>query len=155
MEQVLKDYEEFLLGGHWAISSVRRYTSEARRFLFKTEKNPTTFSEKDVRKYLGGLSADGKNREYAASTRHRKLVQLRVFFDFLVQEEICSQNPCLKIPGESIPYKSKDIPSEQEIEQFFENLKSDTSLSGKKALALIALFYYLGLRVTEVAGLDV
>lgn len=155
MDQLLKDYEGYLLAGHWALSSTLQYVSEAKRFVKKTKKRPEEIDRKDVQQYLVRFPADKERQGYEASTRHRKLAALRVFFDFLIQEGLLTKNPCEGIRGGKIPYKHKLIPTEKEIEEFFEILSKDTSLAGKKILALIATIYYLGLRVNEGASLDV
>lgn len=150
MEQLLKDFERYLLVGPWAPSSVRQYLYEARNFLKFAAEGPEKFKREDVEEYM---AADNRRRNKQA-TKQRRLAGLRAFFEYLVSRKILQENPCVGIRSPRVPYAEKLVLSQEQVRHLLEAVSRDTTLSGKKSLAMVALLYYLGLRVSEVTGLE-
>ncbi len=96
-------------------------------------------------------------RERKKSSAARKLAALRSFFKFLCREGLLAENPASVI---STPKKPKLLPrimTEEETNQFLDQVARESE-SGDLALArdraILELLYASGLRVSELAGLD-
>lgn len=94
--------------------------------------------------------------EYLASsktewTRQTRLKVLRVFFNYLLDEEILTQDPLRGIRG-TVPPKICDLPSLEEVKDFLERL--DTRKFAQKRLkAMLLLALDSGLRRGELCSL--
>jgi integrase/recombinase XerC len=105
-----------------------------------------------VRGYLADLHA----RRHP-STLGRKLAALRTFFRFLVREGVCSLDPTAGIPAPRTP---KRLPRPLAVDDCVSLMEGPESAAApdEKLLrdrALVELLYGAGLRVGEVASLDV
>ena len=152
MEKLLKDYEQYLSSGVHGLqaeSSVRRYMYEARHFLQTSNKRPEEFAPEDIDAFM---SPDG--RRYKPSTKQGKLAALRKFFEYLVSRKFIQENPCAGALSPRIPYIERVALTQDQVQHFFEVISRDTTLPGKMYLAMVALLYYLGLRASEVALLE-
>jgi len=101
-----------------------------------------------VRRYLGWLYKKNKK-----STIARKLSALRSFFRYLIKHGMIRDNPVDSI---LTPKKDKTIPvylSVDDMFRFLDSLKGDTLLDLRNR-AIFETFYSSGLRVSEMAGLD-
>lgn len=89
----------------------------------------------------------------AATSLERKIAALRGFFRFAERHGYCSHNPALEI---ELPKREKHIPEVLSVDELFSIL--DTAFSedglGPRNKAIWELFYSSGLRVSELAGLD-
>ncbi len=84
-------------------------------------------------------------------TRQTRLKVLRVFFSYLLDEEILVQDPLRGIRG-TVPPKVCDLPSLEEVQAFLEKL--DTRKFAQKRLkAMLLLALDSGLRRGELCGL--
>ncbi len=103
----------------------------------------------DVREYLGSLFG-GYNR----TTIARKLSAIRSFFYFLERDGLSDGNPAADI---STPRQGKYIPAHLPIDDMFRLLQGPdrTTPSGLRDLAIIEVLYSCGIRVAELAGLNI
>jgi integrase/recombinase XerC len=102
----------------------------------------------DVREYLGSLFG-----KYNRTTIARKLSAIRSFFYFLEKDGLSDGNPAADI---STPKQGKYIPAHLPIDDMFRLLKGPdrTTPSGLRDLAIIEVLYSCGIRVAELAGLN-
>jgi integrase/recombinase XerC len=107
-----------------------------------------------IRAFLAGLF----DRQRKKSSAARKLAALRSFFKFLCREGALAANPASVV---STPKKPKLLPrimTEEETNDFLDQVARESE-SGGLALArdraILELLYASGLRVSELAGLDV
>jgi len=102
-----------------------------------------------IREYLGFLY----KKNIKKSSIARKLSALRSFFKFLVKRGILTDNP-----GDSIltPKQDKPIPSYLTVDDMFRLLDSisQDTLLGSRNRAIFETFYSTGIRISELAGLD-
>ncbi|MGB5158029.1 tyrosine recombinase XerC [Desulfobacterium sp. N47] len=102
-----------------------------------------------IRAYLGFLHKKNKKKSII-----RKLSALRSFFKHLVRRNIISDNPLELI---STPKQDKNIPAYLTVDEMFrllDSIKTDT-VSGLRNRAIFETMYSSGIRVSELAGLNV
>ncbi len=90
-------------------------------------------------------------RGLAASTLARRLSALSSFFDYCEREGLCGMNPCA---GVHPPKRPKRLPRALPPEQTSALLHATDRSSDVRDLALLAVMYGCGLRVSEVVGLN-
>ncbi|MGH9326880.1 MAG: tyrosine recombinase XerC [Terriglobia bacterium] len=107
-----------------------------------------------LRGFLAFLLANKREKSSVA----RKLATLRSFFKFLCQTGKLAENPSTTL---STPKLSKALPrimSEEEMNRFLDRVAQESE-AGDSALvrdrAILELLYASGVRVSELAGLDV
>src|SRR5206468_13072212 len=86
-------------------------------------------------------------------TAARKLAAIRTFLRYLLREDAISADPGALV---RTPRREVRMPvhlSEAEMERFLEAPDSDDPL-GRRDKAIVELFYASGLRLSELAGLD-
>jgi integrase/recombinase XerC len=127
------------------------YVRESANSLLKgaEEINVTDVDDVLIRSYLGFLHK--KNQK---STIARKLSALRSFFRFLVKRGAINTNP-----AESIltPKRGKPIPNYLPVDEMFRLLDGvkGESLLALRNRAILETLYSTGVRVAEMAGMDV
>jgi len=139
-------------------NTVRAYEQDLGDFLdFLTETGVSKADEiipaKDisaqmVRAYLGVLHK--KNKKTSIS---RKIASIRSFFKFLVQRGHIHNNPCDLIVS---PKQDRVLPAYLTIDDIFrllDSIEADTVL-GARNLAMFEILYSTGIRVSELAGLN-
>jgi integrase/recombinase XerC len=83
----------------------------------------------------------------------RRLSALRSFFNFLIREKAIDANPAADIRA---PKAAKRLPKTLDVDQVASLLeRRPTDALGKRDLAILELLYSSGLRLAELAGLDV
>jgi len=103
----------------------------------------------DIGKALSSLHGRGLDSRSLA----RKLSSWRQFFDWLLQQQLISSNPCL---GLRAPKQSKPLPKALPVDgtsALLEHIPADDTLSLRDR-ALFELMYSSGLRLSEAVGLD-
>ncbi len=154
MQEVLNRYVSYLeVEKNASPYTVRNYSSDLIDFLnFLRDKGVNSLKEVDrhiLRDYLSRLT----DRGIVKASLARKLSAIRSFYRYLMREEILSQNP---LEGTSSPKQDKRLPSFLTIEEV-KRLLSAPDLSTPQGLrnrALIELIYASGLRVSELAKLN-
>ncbi|MBI2016779.1 MAG: tyrosine recombinase XerC [Candidatus Rokubacteria bacterium] len=98
-----------------------------------------------LRAYLARLHARGLDTVSVA----RKLAALRSWFKFLVRRGRLERNPALEIRGPRLPRKLVSfLPIDEAVALL------DAAGAGERERAVLELLYATGLRVSELAGLD-
>ena len=144
----------------YSVHTLRNYRADLRHFLdFLADRRGVKEEGKAlmdmgnidplfIRDYTGGLFG-GYNRRTIA----RKLSCLRSFFNFLDRNGINEGNPVADI---STPKQGKYIPSYLPVDEMFKLLEGpdrETPL-GLRDLAVMEVLYSCGIRVGELAGLN-
>jgi integrase/recombinase XerC len=102
-----------------------------------------------IRYYLGRLHKKNKKVTIA-----RKLSALRTFFRFLIKQGIVDRNPAEAV---TTPKQEKKIPVYLPVDDIFRLLDSieTTTLLKARNRAMFETLYSCGIRVSELAGLDI
>ncbi|HKT10668.1 MAG TPA: tyrosine recombinase XerC [Terriglobia bacterium] len=106
-----------------------------------------------IRAYLSYLF---KLQEQKSSIA-RKLAAIRAFFKFLAREHLVEQDPASGVSTPKLEKKLPRIMTEEEMNTFLDRV-ADAAQTGDPAIlrdrAILELLYASGLRVSELAGLD-
>jgi integrase/recombinase XerC len=155
----LKDFLKFLaLNRNASAHTVRAYESDLTQFIGfaaaqadrkKRDLAPAQLDRAALRGFLAELHRQGQSRATAA----RKLAAVRSFLRYLRREAVIDDDP-----GSLVATPKRDIRmpahlSESEMTALLDAPAGDTPLS-RRDRAILELFYASGLRLSELAGLD-
>jgi integrase/recombinase XerC len=156
----LKAFLDYLrLNRNASAHTVRAYESDISQFLShaalfsglkRTEVRPDQLDRAALRRFLADLYARGQSRSTAA----RKLAAVRTFLRYLRREAVIDGDPGALV---ATPKRDVRMPahlSEQEVGELLDAPADDEPL-GRRDRAILELFYASGLRLSELAGLDV
>jgi integrase/recombinase XerC len=159
MIEHLKTFLRFLaLNRNLSAHTVRAYESDLTQFIGfaaaqadvkKRDLDPSQLDRAALRGFLADLHKQGRSR----ATTARKLAAVRTFLRYLRREAIIDDDP-----GALVATPKRDIRmpahlSEAEMTALVDAPAADTALS-RRDRAILELFYASGLRLSEVAGLD-
>ncbi len=160
MIEHLKAFLRFLaLNRNLSPHTVRAYDSDLTQFighvaaeadLQKRELDPDALDRDAIRAFLAHLHDDGQSRATAA----RKLAAIRTFLRYLRREGIIDSDAGSLI---ATPKREVRMPahlSEGEMAQMLDAPDDEQPL-GRRDHAILELFYASGLRLSELAGLDI
>src|SRR5690554_5039003 len=89
-------------------------------------------------------------------TRNRKLYSIRSFFKYLQKNEIISNNPALLIEASKTETRSEPIYMKlNEARIYIDTIIKEDNINKTRDLAIIKLFLYTGLRVSELVNLNI
>ena len=104
----------------------------------------------DIRIYLSFLH----DQSYSRNTISRKLSSLRSFYQFLVKNDILSENPFSYIQMKRQQAKLPRFFYEKEIDALFQQTQGDYALDNRNR-ALLEVLYGTGIRVTECTNIKI
>ena len=142
---------------NYSPETVRAYGSDLREFVnFMADHHrgrkahPGRIDPLDIRAWLADLS----DRNVGRSTLARKVSALRSFYDWMRREGIVDDNPARDI---STPRQERKLPRFLDQDDAIRLVESpdDSTLQGARDRAILELLYSTGMRVSELASLDV
>jgi integrase/recombinase XerC len=159
MIEHLKAFLKFLaLNRNVSPHTVRAYESDLSQFighvaaqadLKRRDLAPEALDRDAIRSFLAYLHAEGQSRATAA----RKLAAIRTFLRYLRRDGLIDHDPGALV---ATPKREVRMPahlSEHEMAQMLEAPDDEEPL-GRRDHAILELFYASGLRLSELAGLD-
>lgn len=167
LQNVISGFVEYLAAEKgYSENTCTAYSRDLKEFAaYLAEQNGTTEADMDetlrigsggdgidtlrIRAYLGVLHKKNKK-----STVARKLSALRTFFRYLVKHGVVSENPVELVAS---PKQEQPIPSYLPVDEMFrllDSVQTDTVL-GLRNRAIFETLYSCGLRISELAGLNV
>jgi len=157
----MKDYIAYLRSDHKDPKTIEAYSKSVKEFQkwysdsAGQEFNPEIITSLDIKDYIGWLTT---NQKQSPRTANKKLGGLKSYFNYLIEEEIITVNPTVKV-------KSKKISSLQQSPRWLTRHEQarllhcieKTKNIKKKArdYAMAQSMLQAGLRVFEVAALDI
>src|SRR5665213_763659 len=138
--------------------TVRAYESDLGQFLAhvaevrgvrRRDLDPASLDRTAIRSFLGASHARGLSRATAA----RRLSAVRTFLRYLRREELLVGDPGALVPTPKREVRMPAHLSEQEIALLLAQPAGDDPL-GRRDRAILEMFYASGLRLSELAGLD-
>jgi integrase/recombinase XerC len=106
----------------------------------------------ELAEYLGDIILVEDN---APSTRNRKLYSIRSFFKYLNKYELVNVNPALTIEASKTEIRAEPIYMKlEDARRYVEAVNRYESVNQKRDLAIVKLFLYAGLRVSELVNLN-
>lgn len=144
----------------FSVHTVRNYVSDLysfQRFLCTRGHAAKDFSEVGIKSVddtviLSFLSDLHKDKKAPASIS-RKLVSIRMFFEFAIQERWVLKNPAEGIHGPSIPKKVPKVLQQNFLSELMVEARKALKW-GERDLTILELLYGCGLRVSELVGLN-
>ncbi|WP_313756467.1 site-specific tyrosine recombinase XerD [Tissierella sp.] len=100
--------------------------------------------------YLMNLQKKGK----ATSTISRNLASIRCFFQFLLNNNMVSEDPTLNLKSPKLEKKIPSVLTTEEVNLLLSQPKSD-NFKGSRDKAMLELLYAAGLRVSEIISLNI
>lgn len=107
-------------------------------------------SEKQIGQYLEEL----RRQKKSAATISRTLAAIRAFYQYLIKENKCSENPAKKIALPKIEKRTPRILSQSQITALLEQ-PNKKDIKGIRDRAMLELLYATGIRVSELISLKV
>ncbi|PKN67667.1 MAG: tyrosine recombinase XerC [Deltaproteobacteria bacterium HGW-Deltaproteobacteria-12] len=159
MNDLIRDFQTYLTAERNVSEHTRvAYTSDLEEFAEFLQKN-NFISKRDeiagvetetIRSYLGYLF----RQKVKKVSVNRKISSLRSFYKFLVRQGKAKSNPAGMIQTSKT---EKYMPNFLSVDEMFSllNVQSSASLADLRNLAMLELFYSSGLRLSELAGLNV
>jgi integrase/recombinase XerC len=159
MIEHLKAFLKFLaLNRNVSPHTVRAYDSDLSQFIGhvaaaadvkRRDLTPAALDRGAIRSFLAYLHAEGQSR----ATSARKLAAIRTFLRYLRREGLIDDDPGALV---ATPKREVRMPahlSEHEMERMLDAPDDEEPL-GRRDHAILELFYASGLRLSELAGLD-
>ncbi|PKN77049.1 MAG: tyrosine recombinase XerC [Deltaproteobacteria bacterium HGW-Deltaproteobacteria-10] len=159
MNDVIQNFQTYLTAERNVSENTRiAYISDLEEFTEFLQKNSFINNQdgiagidtEAIRDYLGYLF----RQKVKKVTVNRKISSLRSFYRYLSRSGITKNNPAAQV---QISKTEKYMPNFLSVDEMFALLKaqSSNSISGLRNLAMLELFYSSGLRLGELAGLNV
>lgn len=139
---------------NYSVRTIRSYGDDLRQFFVFCAFDPETddFSELDhriVRAWLASLLSENMT----SRTVNRKLSSLRSFFDFLIRNKVVATNPLVKVTPPKNSYRLPSFLTIEEASRLFDDVEYPKGFEGVRDKTVLLLFYYTGLRVSEMVEL--
>lgn len=144
-EMLLKRYCGCLIIGGKSEKTIAQYKRTAEKLAKITNKNYTDIGVYDIRLFL----ATEKERGVSNRTLENTRANLSAFFQWLLQEDHITKNPCMNIPPIKYPDKVRLPFTEVEID------KLRHACRALKERAIIETLLATGMRVSEMTGLEI
>jgi integrase/recombinase XerD len=159
MEENIQDFLKFLeVDKKYAENTIAAYQNDLNQFFQNVKSEESNQPEiwidvnkNDITTYIDFL----KNSGYTSSTVARKVAAIKSFFHFLMAEGILKEDPTVTLDSPKVKKRLPKAITPDEVERI---LRAPTNEPGPKAqrdLALLAMLYASGMRVTELVSLNV
>ncbi|SJZ60035.1 tyrosine recombinase XerC [Selenihalanaerobacter shriftii] len=111
-----------------------------------------TISRYELTEFLGDIILIKDN---SPATRNRKLYSIRSFFNYLVKQNILEKNPAHSIEATKSNLRAEPIYLQlDDAKQYMEAIRNSNSSTSIRDLAIVKVFIYCGLRVSELTNLN-
>jgi len=159
MNHLLLDFKTYLT----VERNVSRHTEKAyiadieafaaflqKKDLIKDQDGLQSIGTESIRAYLGHLFRQNIKK----TTSNRKISSLRAFYKYLIRIGRIKSNPAEMIKAAKT---EKYMPNFLSVDEIFEvlNAQDDKTETGLRNRAIVELFYSSGLRLSELAGLNI
>lgn len=133
-----------------SVHTVRAYRKDLEEFCSFLDREVTVIELLDIRGFIAHQIKAGLSK----STVNRKLATIRSFIKFLYREGYVKSNPAKLVTG---PKKSNLLPQFLSVDDVFSLVEKPKGIGALPARdkAILELLYSSGLRVSEVAALNV
>ena len=119
---------------------------------FKEGFNPSDVDRLDISEFLADAVIINDNK---AVTRNRKLFAIRSFYKYLLNYDIVEKNPAKAIESSKTENRLEPIYLKlEEAKKFIQAINEHAGINKLRDLAIVKLFLYAGLRISELVNLD-
>ncbi len=159
--QAVESFKKYLkIEKGYSTLTVKEYTGDLMLFYnylqqeckFSKSFSVNKISKYEISEFLANIIL--KNDDLPA-TRNRKLYSLRSFFKYLITYEYIKEDPTANIGASRTEKKAEPIYLKlNDAHKYIEAIDNYDSINKKRDIAIVKLFLYAGLRVSELANLD-
>jgi len=141
--------------------TIKEYTHDLRllynylikKFDYNKEFQVEGIDKFEIAEFLGDIILVDDN---SPVTRNRKLYSIRSFFKYLAKNDVLENNPTLSIEASKTEIKSEPIYMKlDDARRYIDSINNYDSINRVRDLAIVKLFLYAGLRVSELVNLDI
>lgn len=151
---------QWLEATNYAVRTREGYKKSIEWFLDWVDKETSATTFKDITPaivqqyqiYLYTYQDPSKEERLSVGTQRNRLVAIRVFFDYLLEQQLIYSNPSLSIKLPKVERKLPQVLSKAEIRNLIEKTPLDNPL-GIRDRAIIEIFYTTGMRKKELLSL--
>jgi integrase/recombinase XerC len=133
--------------------TIKNYRNDIGQFIDYCDEQEVSFPAGVDRSLLRSYLAELEEAGYVKASVSRRVAELRSFGDYLVREQLLQRNPFRLISAPRAPKRLPRYLTVAEVEALLAVPDTSTTL-GLRDRALIEVLYAAGLRVSELAGLD-
>ncbi|MDR0695566.1 MAG: tyrosine recombinase [Holosporales bacterium] len=145
---LIERFEEMLAAErNLSLSSIVAYRTDVSRIL-DGSKDVTELKKTDLEAHIRNLREAGAK----STTIRRRISALRQFFAFLLDEQVISENPMIGIKTRS---NDKPLPKVLSVEEMRRLLLCMDNKKHLRFMAMLHILYGAGLRVSELASLQI
>ncbi|MDY0200468.1 MAG: tyrosine-type recombinase/integrase [Tenuifilaceae bacterium] len=138
---------------NYSVQTIRAYGDDLRQFFAFCNIEPDAEGIKQVNhRVVRAWLAHLLNTEHTARSVNRKLSSLRSFYKYLLKQGVVTKNPMQKVVAPKASHKMPYFLSHNETDNLLQ-LEYPEGFFGLRDLLVIELFYFLGLRVSELVSL--
>jgi integrase/recombinase XerD len=124
-----------------------------REFNFEDNLTISKISKYEIAEFLGDIILSYDN---LPTTRNRKLYSIRSFFKYLLKYDFIKYNPAASIEASKTDIKAEPIYLKlDDARKYIDSISIINNINQKRDLAIIKLFLYAGLRISELVGLNI
>lgn len=134
-------------------NTVKAYTSDVSDLLTFLVDKKTELDLEALRNWMFAMSEAGASK----STLARKTSSAKAFCNYLFENGLLESDPALRLRAPKLDRPLPKVASESSLDQVLEELKTKTETEDANALRdllIVELLYATGMRVSELAGLD-
>lgn len=154
-DEILNQFYSYILSERGlSLNTKKAYERDLKLFCCYVENISINSLEKITTKDVTGFIEKLSKELYSFSTIYRTLMALKVFFRFLLKEEIIKVNVTETIEAPAQWQKIPGIISARDMEKLI-NAINPSSFLGARDRAIIETLYSSGIRVSELCGLNI
>lgn len=130
------------------------YRRDLKKFLTYIKKQEISRLDAINRTIINGYLGELKNNGTAASSISRTIASIRSFFNFLMQEELITDNPAIDLESPRIEKRLPRVLTTKEVDLLLDQ-PNPGNHNGLRDKAMLELLYASGIRVSELVSLDI
>ncbi|MGE0077301.1 MAG: tyrosine-type recombinase/integrase [Bacteroidales bacterium] len=140
----------------YSANTLRSYGDDVRQFMAFAGLDPessdlSSITHRHIRAWISSLISQG----VSPRSVNRKLSSLRSFFKFLIREGVVKNNPLSKVVAPKLSKRLPEFVPESDMAKLDPEILFSNSYEGQRDLLIVSLFYYTGMRLSELVGLTV
>jgi integrase/recombinase XerD len=148
---LLQDFLTYMKSKKKSNNTIKGYNSDLTKFIeYITTKNLpiTEIKLKHLENYLATIDAK-------ESSMNRYISSIQSFFKYLHKMDIIDNNPSTDLERPEIPKRNPKVLNLQESKNAIKNVEKIDGKYKERDIAIMTLFLNLGLRVSELRGIDI
>ena len=150
-----EDFELSLVAGNKSPATIRVYCTAVRQLADYLERTGMpTIAANVTREHIEAFQADLFARGRSASTVKTRYGGLDVFWKWCEEEGEVDRSPMDRMKPPMVPEQPVEVISEDDLRKLIATVEADKSFYGRRDTAIIRLFIDTGMRVAELAGLQ-